>query len=140
MAINGSRPFVRDIRTGWAIFWHIERMRLKDTQCRARNGDQVFRLEHVLVYSELPSPTEVYSDEAFNEALHFADPIVARRRPVIDELSFFKVLVLPRSPMESRDGRKQLQTIWNLNISHEERTEAFNGGATRGFAPQITKT
>jgi hypothetical protein len=42
--------------------------------------------------------------------------------------------------MESRDGRKQLQTIWNLNISHEDRTEAFNGGATRGFAPQITKT
>jgi len=92
------------------------------------------------MHSELPRSPEIYGDKSFDEALHFTDTVITGRRPVVDELSFLKVLVLPRPTVKGRNRGKQLKAVWNLEISHDDRAAAFNGSPTRWFALQVTKT
>jgi len=85
---------------------------------RAWYRNKVFRFEHVLVDTELARSAEVHGHEAFDQALHFSDAIISWGRPVVNELSFFELLAVPRLPVEGWNGWKKLQTIWYLQISH----------------------
>lgn len=69
-------------------------------------------LEDVLMYAELTRTSKVNGDESSNDALHLADPVVERLRPVVDQLSRTQILLLPSTTMEGRDDRQQLETIW----------------------------
>jgi hypothetical protein len=50
----------------------------EDAECGARNGNKIFGAEDILVDTELSGAPEVDRYVPLDEALHFADTIVAR--------------------------------------------------------------